>query len=302
MTELVIRSLAAGEEHLFEQFADPAQVPVGRAALGRSYRDFTAANEYRPAWTWVALRGDRVVARAAWWGGPTDDAPCCLDWFDLSEPAAGVALLRAAGLRYEYYLPLPPGWRNLPAVRAAAQLRIDAAIGSGMRPLVERFHYRWTPANGLPPRPGRLRYEPEPDDAVILDALRRMEHGSLDAHSRAAIAAHGIDEAAKEDLKTLHWFPSPRDWWRLAYTPGGELVGLTIPARNYADPVVGLIGVVPEQRGHGYGYDLLVECTHLLVEAGADRVVAATDQTNTPMAAAFARAGYPIDRELVFLE
>jgi hypothetical protein len=30
-------------------------------------------------------------------------------------------------------------------------------------------------------------------------------------------------------------------------------------------------------------------------------VVAATDQTNTPMAAAFARAGYPIERELVFL-
>jgi RimJ/RimL family protein N-acetyltransferase len=299
VTDLVIRSLAAGEEHLFEQFPGPSL--VGPAVFGRGYRALAKANEYRPEWTWVALRGDQVVARAAWWGGTADDTPGCLHWFDLAEPAAGAALLATAPLRCEYYLPLPTGWRGQPATRAAAQVRIDAATAAGMRPLVERYQYRWTPADGLPPRPRRLRYEPEPDDAVILDALRRINHGTLDAHARASIASVGIDATAEDDLKTLHWFPSPRDWWRVAYTAGGELVGLSIPARNYADPVVGLIGVVPGQRGHGYGYDLLVECTHLLVAAGADRVVAATDQTNTPMAAAFARAGYPIERELVFL-
>jgi RimJ/RimL family protein N-acetyltransferase len=74
-----------------------------------------------------------------------------------------------------------------------------------------------------------------------------------------------------------------------------------VPARNHSDPIVGFVGVVPEQRGHGYAYDLLVEATHLLVEEGVDRIVAATDQTNHPMAAIFARAGYPIERERIDL-
>ena len=55
---------------------------------------------------------------------------------------------------------------------------------------------------------------------------------------------------------------------------------------------VGFIGVVPEQRGHGYVDDLLGECTRLLVEHGAVRIVGGTDLTTSPMAAAFRRAGY----------
>ncbi|MCO6005046.1 GNAT family N-acetyltransferase [Actinoallomurus purpureus] len=93
---------------------------------------------------------------------------------------------------------------------------------------------------------------------------------------------------------------SPREWWRLAYTPGGDLVGLVVPTRNHTAPVVGLIGVVPEQRGHGYAFDLLAECTHLLACQGAERILADTDVTNTPMVAAFAKAGYPITQERIF--
>ncbi|HEY0699283.1 MAG TPA: GNAT family N-acetyltransferase, partial [Micromonospora sp.] len=85
------------------------------------------------------------------------------------------------------------------------------------------------------------------------------------------------------------------------FTPGGEPVGLTVPGRNHNDPIVAFVGVLPEHRGHGYAYDLLVEATQLLVETGADRIVAATDQTNTPMAATFARAGYPIASERIDL-
>jgi len=55
-----------------------------------------------------------------------------------------------------------------------------------------------------------------------------------------------------------------------------------------------LLAVVPEHRGHGYACDLLAEATHLLVSEGADRIVADTDVTNTPMAATFAKARYPV--------
>ncbi|MFV2113304.1 GNAT family N-acetyltransferase [Micromonospora sp. LOL_025] len=295
MTDLVIRPLTAGEEALFDSL--PRTRLVGRAAFGDNYSDMAADGQYRPEWSWVALRAGTVVARAAWWGGPDDESPLALDWLDFTDHEAAVRLLRTAPLRAEYSLSLPSGWRDDPAVRAEAQARIDAATAAGMSPLVARYRYRWTPEQGLPARPGRLEFRPEPDDAVILDVLRRIGEGSLDAHTRRAAAEHGPDAAAREELDLLRWLPSPRDWWRLAWTPAGELVGVTVPARNHSDPVVGFVGVVPEQRGHGYAYDLLVEATHLLVEAGAAEIVAATDQTNHPMAAAFARAGYPIERE-----
>jgi RimJ/RimL family protein N-acetyltransferase len=124
--------------------------------------------------------------------------------------------------------------------------------------------------------------------------LGRVHSVTLDAHARRNVAEGGVEQAAREELDFFRWCPSPRAWWRLAYTPAGELVGIQVPARNQATPIVGFVGVVPEQRGHGYGYDLLVECTHQLAAEGAERVVAATDVGNAPMAAAFARAGYPV--------
>jgi RimJ/RimL family protein N-acetyltransferase len=260
-----------------------------------------AAGQYRPEWTWIALRDGVVVARAAWWAGPEDDKPLNLDWFDFTEQDAAVQLLRTAPLHAEYSLKLPPGWREDPAVRQQAQARIDAAVAAGLTPLVERYRYGWTADCGVPERPGRLEFRPEPDDAVILDVFRRIHQGSMDAHVRRTVAESGLDAAAQEDLDILRWMPSPRDWWRLAYTTGGELVGLSAPARTYSDPVVAYIGVVPEQRGHGYGYDLLVEATHILVGEGADRIIAGTDQTNVPMVAAFAKAGYPIAQERIDL-
>jgi len=297
MTDLVIRPLVPGEEQFFDSLPDPGL--VGFAAYGDTYSGMAAKGEYRPEWTWVAIREGAVVARAAWWAGPHDDSPLTLDWFDFTDTDAAVTLLRTAPLHAGYNLKLPPGWRDSPAVADAANARIDAATEAGMTLLVERYHYRWTPDRGLPARPERLQYRPEPDDGVILDVFRRIHYDSLDAHARHAIARSGLDAAAREDLDILRWMPSPRDWWRLAYTPSGDLVGLTAPCRNYNDPVIGYIAVVPEHRGHGYAYDLLVEATHLLVAEGADRIIAGTDTTNIPMAAAFAKAGYPIDQQRI---
>jgi RimJ/RimL family protein N-acetyltransferase len=291
VTDLVIRPLAAGEEPLFGSLADGAL--VGPAAFGARYADIAARGNYRPANTWVALRDGVVVARAAWWGRPQDDAPVVLDWFDFVDQDAAVRLLRAAPGPAEYSLALPPGWRGRPAVAQAAQARIAAAAAVGMKPLVERYGYRWTRGCGLPARPGRLDFRPEPDDTVFLDIFRRVHQGSLDAHAQRAIAASGLDAAAAEDLEILRLMPGPREWWRLA-TVDDDVVGLTVPSRNYADPVIGYVAVLPEHRGRGYAYDLLVEATQVLVAEGADRIVANTDVTNLPMAATFAKAGYPV--------
>jgi hypothetical protein len=56
--------------------------------------------------------------------------------------------------------------------------------------------------------------------------------------------------------------------------------------------VVAYLGVVPEQRGHGYVNDLLAEITHVLIEERAERIVADVDLANAPMVAALDRAAY----------
>ncbi|MFD7238938.1 GNAT family N-acetyltransferase [Streptomyces syringium] len=301
MTELVIRALTENDTALFTSLPDPGL--VGRAAFGHRYAPVHEGGEYRPDWTWVALRDDKVVARAAWWGGPGDETPKTLDWFDFAEgeDEAAVRLLRTAPLRTEYSLLAPPGWRERPETRAAGEARIAAAGAAGLRHLVDRFRYEWTTACGLPERPGRLTFRAEPDDAAIRDVVRRTHQGTLDAHDRRNIAELGPDAAVDEFMGFLDWLPSPRAWWKLAYASDGEPVGIQVPAHNPTGPCVGYIGVVPEQRGHGYAYDLLVECTHDLVAEGATWIAAATDQGNHPMAATFAKAGYPVTQERVDL-
>ncbi|WP_367130691.1 MULTISPECIES: GNAT family N-acetyltransferase [Streptomyces] len=305
MTDLVIRALTAHDTGLFASFdaVSPGPALVGKGAFGHAYVPVHQGGEYRPDWTWVALRGGKVVARAAWWGGPGDEEPVALDWFDFAdgEAEAAAQVLRTAPLRSEYCLIAPPGWGDLPDVRAAVEARVAAAEAAGMRVLVERFRYEWTTGCPLPERTGRLVYRPEPDDAVIRDVLGRTMHGTLDAHDSTNVAELGLEAAVDDSMEFLKWLPSPRAWWKLACTPGGDLVGIHVPARNPAGPCVGYIGVVPGQRGRGYAYDLLVECTHDLVDEGATRIAAATDKGNFPMAATFAKAGYPVSQERIDL-
>ncbi|MGW7354101.1 GNAT family N-acetyltransferase [Streptomyces sp. NPDC054784] len=304
MTDPVIRALTATDARPLFTSLDASlddQRLVGRALLGRPYGTLAEGGEYRPDWTWVALRDGRTVARAAFWAPPGAAEPHLLDWFDFApgEHDAAVRLLREARPRVEYELVLPPGWRDAPAARLAAEARIGAAEAAGYRRLVERFRYEWTTADGLPALPARLDLRPEPDDGAVLDVLRRVTHGTLDAHARHALAAAtdpatAVDEAAREDLEHLLRMSSPRAWWRVAYTPDGETVGLHVPGLIPSGPCAAFIGVVPEQRGRGYAYDLLAACTHQLVGEGAETIAASTDLGNAPMAATFAKAGYPV--------
>jgi GNAT superfamily N-acetyltransferase len=299
MSDLIVRPLAAGESELFNSVPESG---VGRALLGHAFATTDADGEYRPEWSWIAQRDGRVVARAAWWGKPEDAEPVALDYLDFAEgeEAAAVEILRAAPLRAEYDLLLPPDWRDQPAARAAARARTEVAEAAGLRKLVERYRYTWTAADcPLPARTGRLEYRPEPDDAAFRAVMARIMPGTLDAHDRRVLDEKGLEAALDEAIGFFDWLNSPNDWRRVAYTPEGEVAGLHVPGHNPGGACIGFIAVVPEQRGHGYAYDLLAECTNDLVDRGATRIGAATDRGNFPMAARFAEAGYPITQERV---
>ncbi|MCX4679272.1 hypothetical protein OG413_28925 [Streptomyces sp. NBC_01433] len=90
---------------------------------------------------------------------------------------------------------------------------------------VQRFApRRCTPDLGVPARPGRIEFRPEPDDSAVLD------QGSLDAHALRTIAASGLEAATQEEVDYWRWMPSPPESWRPACDPAGELVGLGVPA------------------------------------------------------------------------
>jgi RimJ/RimL family protein N-acetyltransferase len=319
LSDLLFCPLQADELDLFNRYPSPPTSGVG--ARSRSFDEFVACGDYRPEWTWVALRGGEVVARAAFWAPPGFAHPFALDWFD---PGAGpdrvqvgAALLRAAyaalvtpdyaapphpeGGRPDYQLFLPADWRERPDAHADALDRIMAAERAGLRWSAERLNLRWTPADGLPPRSDRLRFVAATDDALVVEVLTRVFTDTLDVAVRADIERHGVRRAAEFTLAEVAEMPGGRGWWRLAVDARGDLVGLVLPTRNPSSATIGYLGVVPEQRGHRYADDLVAEALHHFAEAGEAQVTDGTDVGNVPMAAAFARSGYQVTGRCVIL-
>jgi RimJ/RimL family protein N-acetyltransferase len=284
------------------------------------YEIRSSNREYRPEWTWVAEESPRdpPVAVAIWWGNPRDSLPAALDGLfaresagsaDRASLAAGLlgaaheAFAQAGGQRLpSYHLFLPGDWHDRPDALAALAWREEAARRAGLTARLERLRYEWTPHAGLPDLPGRLAFRAEADDEVFTELFRRVLAGTLDMTSRNEAEAIGPETQARMDVKFYREdMLGERSWWRIAWTPDGQIAGFGIPSRNTECPVVGYLGVLPEHRGHGYVDEILAEITRVLAaEADAAAIGADTDLGNLPMAAAFERAGYRnVGRRLV---
>ncbi|MFE3516412.1 GNAT family N-acetyltransferase [Streptomyces sp. NPDC059166] len=290
----------------------PGELPLFRRltyVLDHELADDLGTGRRRPEWMWVALRGDRVLGRISWWTGQPGSGPQALDFFDLDDSlpvaereavgrelleTADAAVIPAGSPRPEYGRFVPPDWREDPAVRDAVETRVRVMEASGARMLVERLRLEWREGTPVPPDAGRLVFRPVSGREDLLALMTPVMEGTLDAHGQQDLAS-GLSarEAAEkhydEDFAPL---ATPREWWRIAELPDGSPVGFVIPARNNYHPMISYIGVLPGHRGHGYIDDILAEGTRVLAAQGVDRIRAATDLGNTPMARSFARLGY----------
>ncbi len=272
--------------------------------INHELADDLANGHRRPDWMWVALRGDQVLARVAWWGRPGEDNPLSLDIFDLDITeldaaralfATAFAAVVPAGVeRPEYGRFVPADWRDDAEARAAVEARMAILADTGARLTVERLRLEWKPGTPVPADDPRLAFRPVDDTDELIDLMTRALEGTLDFHSQADLAGMSAREAAvrqyKEEFDT---FTSPRDWWRIATSRDtGEPVGFVIAARNAYNPIIAYLGVLPEHRGQGYVDGILAEGTRVLAANDVPRIRAATDLDNVPMAKAFARAGY----------
>jgi RimJ/RimL family protein N-acetyltransferase len=292
--DLIMRPIAGREElDLF------CRLPYG---LNHELDDDLVAGRRRPEWMWVALRGDRLVARVAWWCRAGNDFPFLLDVFDIDDGDdrvdIGTRLLETAmaevvpaGTRPpEYIRMVPPDWRADPR---GVEDRMDVLERAGARLFVERLRFDWLPGTPIPEPTGRLVFRPVRDVEEILGLMTSVLDGTLDAHGRDDLTRMSARDAAVRHYEDeLAHYRSPRDWWRVATLPDGAPVGFVTPARNDYNPIIGYIAVLPAHRGNGHIDDLLAEGTRILATQGVPRIRAATDLGNVPMANAFHRLGY----------
>lgn len=261
-----------------------------------------AAGRRRPEWLWLALRGDRVVARAGWWSRAGDPHPLLMDIFDIDGDADdGVRLLTTAlpavvpagGTPPEYGRFLPPDWRDHRHTRQAVDERMGALERVGAKLFVERLRLEWRPGTPVAELSGRLAFRPVRNPGELIELMTLALEGTLDAHSRDGLTRMPPGQAAQEQYDNeLERYASPHEWWRIATLADGEPVGFVIPAHNGYNPIIAYLAVVPAHRGHGYVHDVLAAGTSLLAAQNVPRIRAATDVGNSPMAAAFTRAGY----------
>jgi RimJ/RimL family protein N-acetyltransferase len=278
--------------------------------LNEELADDLADGRRQPEWMWLALRGGRLVARAAWWTRTAGDAPLVLDILDVDDTLPGPArldtgerLLRTAmaatiGDRPRpagYGRFVPPDWRDSPASTVIVGDRMTIAERTGARLLVERLGLEWRPGTPVPGSSGRLLFRPVRATGELLELMTLVLDGTLDAHHREDLTRMSARETAATHYQDeLALYSSPREWWRIAALPGGESVGFVIPARNPYGAIIAYLGVLPAHRGHGYIDDILAEGTRVLAGEGVPRIRASTDLGNVPMANAFRRAGYVI--------
>lgn len=282
-----IRPLAGPEElDLFTRYP---------YVLNDELADDLAAGRRRPEWMWVALRGDQLLARAAWWGRDGEDTPFLLDVLDLDSTDVGEELLRTAmaevvpaGRPPEYVRMIPPDWRDDEASRRVVEDRMAVVERTGGTLFVERLRFEWRPGAPVPEPTGRLLFRPVRDTEELLTLMTSVLEGTLDAHSRDDLARMSPREAAVRHYEDeLAHYLSPREWWRVATLPDGDPVGFVTPARNHYNPIIGYLAVLPRHRGNGYIDEILAEGTRVLAAQDVPRIRAATDLGNVPMAAAF---------------
>lgn len=166
----------------------------------------------------------------------------------------------------------------------------------------EKIPFVWDEPQPRVRVPDRLRFRtlPEVGDELFAAVVAQTLAHSLDRADQQRVAQHGAAQAAAVFIAdAANDFDYQPAWWQLAYAHDGSPVGFIQPVIYRGCGKAGLeeatlysIGVLPEQRGQRYSYDLLCQTTALLQDVGVWRIFCDTDVQNRPMISAFRAVGY----------
>ena len=288
-------------------FVGAAGTPDDRREVEHYLKSMFAAGSMRPEWCFVAegQQGDRPLGRVAFWTLPGMMKPFALVLLDVpwedDYMGVGTRLLgdvlesaRALGAEEVEHVvddpPMRPQFQHHPEQRS----ELLESVGFAFRRETGRFEWR----GGEPPAiSGRLSFRTleEVGKDAFVETMRMVSEGTLDREIQGERERLGAERAAREFFEDARRVGHEPSWWRLAYTPEEELVGLVMPAEPPGFLTIFYVGVVPGMRGQGYVDDLLAAGTATLLEVGKrdeKPLRADTDVANRPMAAAFERAGW----------
>ncbi len=286
--------------------ASPAPVdsPTQRRIRGDEHLRLTfSTGRRRPAWVWCVRYDDDPTPLgvvAAFGSDAPDERIHVLDHFGLpADPVVARALVARASAEAVaggaeeagIFAPTDASLSDDSLRALAVPLR-----EAGWRLLVERRHYEFEPPAGLGdgvPTGLFLENPTGPDDPRLAACHREIMRDTLDAHDAALIEKVGFEDACRQSLADL-LDADPVECIRLATDAAGSLVGLVsgrlMPSGR---AFVLFVGVCRDHRGRGHGRELLAWQTRELVASGATVLIADTDNTNLPMARAFADVGWP---------
>jgi len=286
-------------------FVEAAGSPHHRREVEQYLKSMFAAGSMRPEWCFVAEEGDRLLGRLALWTLPGMEKPFAFvlldvswygDYVSVGSRLLGDVLEEARDIgagEIEHVVDDPP---MRPQFQDHPERRIKLLRSTGFTFRRETGRFEW-PGGGPPVVPGRLSFRTleEVGEEAFVEAMRIVSEGTLDREIQGERERLGPRRAAREFFEDAQRVEHDPTWWRLAYAPNGELVGLVMPAEPPGFLTIFYVGVVPQMRGRGYVDDLLAAGTATLLEArGRDQkpLQADTDVANAPMAAAFERVGW----------
>src|ERR687890_2892740 len=233
-TTMRISPVHAEELDLFVEAGSPEH----REEVVRYLQSMFAAGSMRPEWCFVAQEEeeDRPLGRVAFWTLPGVEEPFALvlldvpwigDYMGVGTRLLGDVLEKARALgaeEIEHVVDDPP---MRPQFQYHPERRVEllTSVGFAFRRETGRFEWR----GGEPPAiPGRLRFRTleEVGEDAFVGAMRMVSEGTLDREIQGERERLGAQKAAREFFEDARRVKHDPAWWRLAYTPDDDLIGL----------------------------------------------------------------------------
>ena len=274
-----------------------------------------AEGRSRPDWSFIAEQSGRITGLLAYRAPAAHrnlertpetillsviDLPWASDYLEVGAALLkqSFAKLRSLGVsQVKWDFDSADFWGETLIPYPHSRKHLELAHRAGMSLRQEKFNYRCPVAVTAPSAvPPRLLYRTlqEVGEAAYIEALRLTAEGTLDRSDAESRRHFGPEQAARRFFDSINdgMTYEPR-LWKLGYTVSGSLAGLIAPLKMWGDiGTLGYIGVVPAQRGNGYGVDLLQQGGADSHAEGIRRIIADTDALNVPMQQTFEKVGY----------
>ncbi|MEM7113503.1 MAG: GNAT family N-acetyltransferase [Chloroflexota bacterium] len=298
-----IRSIQPEELATFAQITDqPARIKRFSNMVAAMW----ASGESKPEWCFLAKENGHIVGRLGFMTvDGQQDVVALFGWvlpWEGNYLAVGKQLLTEAIAHLQQH-GIVSVQRELASTWATVDKQKEILEAAHFTLQQTQLYYEYAASFGDIAVPPRLQFKPlsSVGESSFIDVVKQVTASTHDKAMQTHIRALGLDAFVEQDYQFIRdEHEHEPNWWQLAYTSFGDLVGFIQPVRfpNSNEGNIAYLGVVPEQRGHGFGLDLLAQATAILLKAGVDVIVARTNSHNLPMQRTFTKLGYQLESKI----